>query len=78
MADWSPLRVGLICAAWVFGAPALALLGFYAAARVVARLDVTTPAYFRFDLAGWPAAALLFAPPALLVGAWLYARWAGP
>src|SRR3954447_7941283 len=73
LSKWSTRRILVACVLWLLGAPVLAVLGFILAGLVAAALSGDQKIGFTARLDNW-SLALLFVPPVLLVGAWLWSK----
>src|SRR3954470_425426 len=73
LSKWSTRRIIVACVLWLLGAPVLAALGLILAGLVAATLSGDQKIGFTARLDNW-SLALLFVPPVLLVGAWLWSK----
>ena len=73
LSKWSTRRIIVACVLWLLGAPVLAVLGLILAGLVAAALSGDQKIGFTARLDNW-SLALLFVPPVLLVGAWLWSK----
>ena len=74
LSTWSFKRVSLGCLAWIVGLPILAAVCFAAMMFLLDRLAHGGPRFFNFALPGEVVLAILFVPPAVFLGIWLWAR----
>jgi hypothetical protein len=73
LSNWTPRRAIVACLLWIIGAPAVAAIGILLGGLVAAALSGRQQIGFTARLTDWTA-GWLFAPPIVLVGAWIWSR----
>jgi hypothetical protein len=73
LSKWSARRVIVACILWLVGAPVLATIGLILAGLVAAALSGDQKIGVSASINSW-SLAWLFAPPLLLVIAWLWSK----
>jgi hypothetical protein len=74
LSTWSVKRVVIACAVWLIGAPLLAAVGLLLGGGVLSAFSGKTRVAISVSLTGWGTFPWLFAPPIILIAAWLWNR----
>ena len=72
LSSWSPRRVIVACLLWIIGAPVATAIGLLLG-LILAGLSGPHSIAFEVKLTNWTT-GLLFVPPIVLVGAWIWSR----